>query len=1131
MFMSRTRTAWAAGATLLTLLVGSPVWADDVELLLSTPAASNASKPNILFIIDSSGSMTTVEKSQEPFIAGEDYTGASCDDDYLYWTTGNSIPNCQSQYRIKKTSFVCAQGLTQLDDAGSYTDTMAQYREGTYRRRGRTYSDGKYKWRELGRSNSSSAVECKADSGNHGYGSDPDEEPYAQAGTNTDPYTDDELREVDWGANPTHQIVTIYTSDYLSWYHNPPGTSMRRTDIVKAVTKNVLGSVKDVNVGFMRFHYDAGGPVVHAIQDLDDNRTAANNEVDNIPASGWTPLSETLYEAALYWRGMDGVYGGTKYTDKKALDAWDSDDGWIDYKQPAEYACSKNFVVLLTDGEPTQDTGAYSRVPKLPGFGRSACNSTTGTVDSNRDGVCLDDVADYLQRVDINSAVPGKQNVTTYTIGFTVDLPILKDTAHRGGGEYFLASDVKSLTAALTEIVTDIFDRDISFTAPAVAVNAFNRTQHLNDLYVSVFRATDEVHWPGNMKKYRLVDTTIEDANGKNAVDPDTGFFADESRNFWSAAAVNDGSDVYKGGTANALPNPATRNLYTNLVGDDLTSATNHISAANIDAFTGSDFGLTGASGEPTLLQLIDWARGVDVKDEDNDPTTLTRYAMGDTLHSQPAAVVYGSASGTSQVILFNATNDGYLHAIDAKTGEEMWSFVPYELLTNLYDLYANENVDYKNYGIDGDVVPIMYDENQDGVIDPQTDFVRLVFGMRRGGDNYYMIDVTSPTKPKLKWFQALPGFGESWSAPIAAKVKIDSSSQVNAQKAVLILGGGYDTSHDAPAHPASPDLEGASVAMLDLDSGALLWRAGRDQDANLQLTKMTRAIPSRVRVIDVNGDGFADRMYAADLGGQIWRFDVTNGATPANLVAGGVIARLGAEGLNNPTAWDTRRFYTTPDVAMFKDNRQDRRYLAINIGTGYRAHPLDNSAGDRFYSLRDPHIFQQLTQAQYDSYSVMTNSDLIDVAGLAGTTIPSTADGWMYTLPATQKILSDAITFDDAVYFVTFEPRVNSTDPCQAGLSLNRLYRMSIFNGDPVMDDDSPLPTDEEELEDARVMELEQGGIAPKPTFFFPGPKTTNCTGSECTQPPVGCVGVECFDPGFNNTPVRTLWTQDGLE
>jgi type IV pilus assembly protein PilY1 len=33
-----------------------------------------------------------------------------------------------------------------------------------------------------------------------------------------------------------------------------------------------------------------------------------------------------------------------------------------------------------------------------------------------------------------------------------------------------------------------------------------------------------------------------------------------------------------------------------------------------------------------------------------------------------------------------------------------------------------------------------------------------------------------------------------------------------------------------------------------------------------------------------------------------------------------------------------------------------------------------------------------------------------------------------------------------------------------------------------------------------------------------------------ECA-PPIACVGVECFDPGFVNYPVRTLWTQDGIE
>jgi type IV pilus assembly protein PilY1 len=1106
--------AWATAGAILTITAGMPAVADDVELLLSTPGASDAAKPNVLFILDSSGSMTTVEQSQEPYDPGEDYSGP-CEDDMLYWTTNSGIPKCGDSYRFKKSAFVCQQGWTQVAAAGSFTDTMAMYRK----------SKGKWRWQTIDRNEDERAVECRSDSGVHGYGASAATEPYAQSGSDVSPYTSDASRAVDWGSNPTHRIYTVYDSNYLNWYYNPPGTSMRRTDIVKAVTKNVLGSIKDVNVGFMRFYNSQGGPVTHAIKDLDANRAQANAIVDALPASGYTPLSETMYEAALYYSGLPAEYGGLSSTDPDALDSAFP----MVYNQPAEYACAKNFIVLLTDGAPTQDRDAYYKVGTLPDYG--SVMGRTGCTGANEDGACLDDVAEYLSKADINPNVDGKQSVTTYTIGFSVDLPILKQTAEVSGGEYYLASDVTSLTAALTDIVTDIFDRDISFTAPAIAVNAFNRTQHLNDLYVSVFRAADEVHWPGNMKKFTIREGEVRDAKDLDAVDPTTGFFADHSTNFWSRLTRPDGGSVTKGGAANVLPDPAVRRVFTNVVDGRLTQPINAVSTANLSAFSSADFGLTGAIGEPALSDLIDWLRGADVKDEDNDPSTDTRYSMGDTLHSQPAAVVYGTTYGTQEVVVFNATNDGFLHAIDADSGEEIWSFVPHDLLANMADLYFNENVDYKTYGIDGSIVPIVYDANEDGVIDIGTDYVKLVFGLRRGGDKYYMLDVTDKNAPSLEWQRTYPEAGQSWSTPSVARIDVDSATQTNAENAVLIIGGGYDTVHDSPGHPAMPDAEGAGIFMLDLDTGDVLWRAGRDIYADLQLPGMTRAIPSEVRVIDLSGDGYADRMYAADLGGQIWRFDIASGNMPGALVAGGVIAQLGAEGLSSPGPADTRRFYTTPDVSMFKDKRQDRRYLAISIGSGYRAHPLNNDAADRFYSLRDPNVFSPLTQAQYDSYPVITDGDLVEVSGKAESVIPATASGWKLTLPPTEKVLSTARTFNDTVYFVSFEPRQNSADPCQAGLSLNRLYRVKVANGDPVIPEGTAVPPDGAAADDARVSRLEQGGIAPQPVFLFPSPWQEDCTGSECMPPPIACVGVECFDPDYPNLPVRTLWTQDGVD
>ena len=1120
MNLSNKHSAWALAGLLLTLTAGAPVWADDVELLLSTPDGANVAKPNILFIIDSSGSMDTLETSQEPYDASETYTGP-CDLSRYYWTTNSSIPNCGSSYRFYKSVFYCQQGIDQMQNAGSYTDTMAQYRS----------SSGRWKWRTLNRWESNRAVECKADSEVHGHPTDnPTGKPYARRGNNRPLYTDRKDREVSWGSSPTHQVVTVYDSNYLNWYYNPPGSSMRRTDIVKAVTKNVLGSVRNVNVGFMDFNFEQGGTVLHHVKDLDANRTAADDIVDAIPATGWTPLSETMYEAALYWRGMPADYADEDETDADALIASEP----MIYDQPAEYACSKNFIVMLTDGDPTRDVDVYGKAPLLPGYldatGRGYCDG------GNVNGACLDDIAEYLHNTDVNPTVPGKQSVTTYTIGFSDDLALdttqlLKDTAERGGGEYHTAEDVKTLTKALTDIVTNIFDRDISFTAPALAVNAFNRTQHLNDLYVSVFRAADQTHWPGNLKKYTIAEGEIRDKNDQNAVDPDTGFFADTSTNFFSTESTPDGTDVNRGGVANLLPDPDYRNLYTNNSLGDLTAGGNALSTGNIGAFSMADFALSGAEGEPAMGDLIDWARGKDVKDVDNDPDTLNRYSMGDTLHSQPAAVVYGDTSGGYRTVVFNATNNGYLHATDAQTGEELWAFVPRELLPNLKEFYFDENADFKTYGLDGDIVPVIADLNNDGAIEVGTDFVYIAFGMRRGGDNYYLLDVTDPEEPHLKWIKTFPEFGQTWSPPVVVRVDIDSAGATSPLDAVLVVGAGYDTAHDSPAHPDTADLEGAGIFILDLNTGNQLWRAGSDSFADLTLPMMTRAIPSRIRVVDMNGDTYADRMYAADLGGQIWRFDLFNGQTPDNLVAGGVIAQLGAEGISDPGPEDTRRLYTTPDVAIFNDDRQDRRYLAISIGSGYRAHPLDNSATDRFYSIRDKDIFNSLTQAQYNTYSIIEDSDLLEVSGEYDTVIPAGGAGWKLTLPPNEKVLSDSRTFDDNVYFVTMEPAVDSEDPCQAGLSVNRLYRVRVDNGDPVIDYGEPVPTDPVAIDDARVTKLEQGGIAPVPVFLFPSPADPNCTGEACMPEPIGCVGVECFDPDFENRPVRTLWVQDGVE
>jgi type IV pilus assembly protein PilY1 len=147
------------------------------------------------------------------------------------------------------------------------------------------------------------------------------------------------------------------------------------------------------------------------------------------------------------------------------------------------------------------------------------------------------------------------------------------------------------------------------FSAPAVAVNSFNLTQTLNDLYVSVFSPKTDYHWPGNLKRYQVVGGQVVDANGAAAVDPSTGFFTSTAQSFWSATP--DGFDVTLGGAASNIPDPAPRVVYT-YVGTNPQGAGQKValSGSSSTAFSTANTNLTpallniGGAGDPTLTDL-----------------------------------------------------------------------------------------------------------------------------------------------------------------------------------------------------------------------------------------------------------------------------------------------------------------------------------------------------------------------------------------------------------------------------------------------------------------------------------------------------------------------------------------------
>ncbi len=1091
-----------AMGTCLAMMSAGPVVADDTELFFSKPAPSNSTQPNILFILDTSGSMGTTLLTREPWDPTQTYTG--CYDSNAIYYSGGTKPDCTSLKSFPKSVNHCEASWSALDGLGQYRDEFSAWRQDLQQ------------WENLSVTDPNRPTECQADYGSHGDGSS-NLDVYPANGSQG-PWHDDTSA---YAAFTTTHVV--FDGNWLNWSETAPSVSKTRIEVVKEAALQLADNFQNINIGLQRFNYDEGGGIIDAIEDINTGRADFKAKVSATVADGNTPLSEVLYEAGLYFAGGTVDYGNIADPDPSAPETRVGGTGTSNtYLSPITIDCQKNYIIFLTDGEPTQDSSADAKIAALPGFDTLVGSSC----DGSGVGHCLDDMAEYLNKADL-SPLPGRQWVSTYTVGFLADFPLLLSTAQRGGGQYRTADDAASLISVLSEIFQDISGDATTFTAPAVPVNAFNRTTNLQDVFISMFKPAPNVHWPGNVKKYRLVGGQLVGQDTQPAVDTATGFVKPDAFSYWSDAV--DGNNVVLGGAAHEIPDHTLRNLYTNVSGPLLTDPDNSIETGNA-VITAAMLG--SPAGDRNIV--INHARGLDVFDEDDDgDKTDTRHVMGDPLHSGPVTVIYGGTAANPDTVLFTATNDGFVHAINASDGSELWAFVPQQQLSRMHALYVNDLAAQKQYGVDGEIAVYIRNDDKIPGIDPTVEDVILLFGMRRGGNAVFALNVTDRTNPQLEWVvdANTPGFenmGQSWSTPKVAKVNIGGN-----ETTVAVFGGGYDPIQDGPAYRV--DTRGNSIYMVNLEPGTnagnLEWSAGHPTvgSANYDVTfsQMQHSIPAGINVIDITQDGLADRMYVGDMGGRVWRFDIVNGNPAGTLVEGGVLASLGAADLGaSPPASQVRRFYATPDIVpvVYQDVGEEKMFLTVNLGSGYRAHPLNSTIEDEFFSIRDFNVFGVVATADY-GLPVYRN-DLIDITDLGTPGDPAdpepvvlpTDPGWRLSMQGPgEKILSEAFAFDNEVFFVSFSPQGTSSS-CSATTGKNRLYRVSVFNGFPVRNlDGSPAGDDLTETD--RYINLEQGGIAPEPTFLFP---------EDLGGKPIICIGLECQPPGFDPDAVRTYWIQD---
>ena len=609
------------------------------------------------------------------------------------------------------------------------------------------------------------------------------------------------------------------------------------------------------------------------------------------------------------------------------------------YQSPFAIAeCQRNYMIFLSDGAPTANLEAAGLIQNLAGIESCSANAmdSKGTGET---GDCGIDLLNFLNTTDQDSELGGNQTVTTYSVGLNIGdannidtVTFMQELAAAGGGEFKSADTASELSASILGILTEIFEETTSLAAPALQVNAFNKLQHRNEVYFSLFTPSALTRWDGNVKKYEICDGSgncvvngaalgdIVDSQDQPAINA-SGVIDVGAQSFWSAS--QDGSDITAGGAGQVVPDPALRNIYTYTGTDapddvDLGDSIHKVHVDNRDRLD-TLLGFADGSVDPALDDLINWIRGVDVYDEEEGSDN--RWPLADPLHGSPMAITYGCIDGVSGtpcvdtgdnaiIKIFITGNDGSVRMINGNNGgtngvagsnggKEEWVFYPQEMLAQQAALADNNEGDH-SYGVDNTPTVIQFDANGDAQMDSgDGDFVRLFFSMRRGGDSIFALDVTPSSgvltdpdsitdlTPTYLWriegsSTEFPNLTETWSRPKPAKIRVPRSGGGNGEselKTVLIFGGGYDDAQDDGFGKSNL---GNAIYIVDAETGEKIWWASNDEvldgggnQANLVLEEMDYPIPSDIALIDANGDGAINRLYVGDLGGQVWRIDL----------------------------------------------------------------------------------------------------------------------------------------------------------------------------------------------------------------------------------------------------------------
>lgn len=618
------------------------------------------------------------------------------------------------------------------------------------------------------------------------------------------------------------------------------------------------------------------------------NKATLFSGINNMRARTSTPLGEGLTEITRYFKGESSLY-----------ESWTGN-----YTSPIQYRCQKNFVLVITDGMATDEDSlpGYNQ-PSLPYTARAAngdavsknfsiCRSANTAADDGLTVTCpatlegatsasvfsdnqtsvsgavnyfraLRDVAKYAYISDFkvggndndNKSYDDpkfiKQNLITYTVGFSVTNPVLPAAASVGGGKYYEATDEASLSTALANAVNDIV-ASVS-NAGGVATRSEILSTANNKALQPVFNPKG---WYGELRCKTL------DNKGKVSGDCST------------PKAI--------------IPPASGRKIYTSQVTPSDTTLFD-FTTTNLGSMSASQ--QAGLGGTVTERQnTINWIRGVDVAGLRTRPDGK----LGDMIDAQPTIIGestgytpdadYAAFKASTQAreassgiparsarnLALIGANDGMMHAFDIDTMTELMGYVPHAVYRNLKSL---PKTDYGQSGGTPHAFFVNGNSRREDVKIGGSWKTILAGGLGQGGQGYFALDVTSAAAltdgatSAVKWEwndQRDAQIGYSFGTPIIYNVRTSATAVTPA----VIFSNGYENDfNDTASGGQRTTAKSSALFVVNASTGALIQKIEVTGGSGL----------SSPAGWDHDSDGILDYVYAGDINGKVWRFDLTS--------------------------------------------------------------------------------------------------------------------------------------------------------------------------------------------------------------------------------------------------------------